>query len=152
MNLSQGSGDAPVKTLALVSCVKEKLEHPARAIEIYQGFFFRSSLRYAAQFSPDAIYILSGKYGLLAPDDLVEPYDCHLGEQSPAYRAGWSQRVLASLEKVSRPEYDRYILLVEPAYREGLLARLSHVLIPFAGLSLAEQMQCYQNWYAGIEN
>ena len=138
---------AGVRTLALISCVKDKLPYPAPAVEIYRGFFFASSLRYARSLGPDAIYILSGKYGLLALEDPVEPYDLNLGEQPQAYRETWSQRVLAALGQVSRPAVDHYILLVEPPYRDGLVPHLGHVSIPFAGLSLVEQEDRYRAWY-----
>ena len=142
-----GEAGAGPKTLALVSCVKDKLACTSRAIEMYQGFFFQASLRYAASFVPDAIYILSGKYGLLSPDEMIEPYDCNLAQQAPAYRDAWSQRVLVSLNEVSHPRRDRYILLAEPAYRDGLVPHLDHVVVPFAGLSLDQQGLLYREWY-----
>jgi len=138
---------AGVRTLVLISCVKDKLPHPAPAVELYRGFFFTSSLRYALSLGPDAIYILSGKYGLLALDDPVEPYDLNLGEQPQAYRDEWSARVMAALRRVSQPAVDHYILLVEPPYRDGLIPHLGHVSIPFAGLNLAEQEERYRAWY-----
>jgi hypothetical protein len=42
-------------------------------------------------------FILSAKFGLLAPDDVIGPYDVYLKEQSPAYRKAWGEFVVAQL-------------------------------------------------------
>jgi len=53
-----------VKKIVLISCVKSKRKYPAKAKDLYTSTLFQSNLQYAYQLKPDAIYILSAKYGL----------------------------------------------------------------------------------------
>jgi hypothetical protein len=57
-----------LKKIVLVSCVKSKLSHPAKARDLYISTLFKSNLEYACRQNPDGIYILSAKYGLLELD------------------------------------------------------------------------------------
>ena len=66
------------RTIVLISCVKKKASQPRPARELYISDLFRKSLKYAQSLSPDAIYILSAKYGLLSLDTVIEPYDVTL--------------------------------------------------------------------------
>jgi hypothetical protein len=63
---------APV---VLLSCVKSKLTHCCRAGDMYTSPLFRKMMAYAESLRPKRIFILSAKYGLLRPDDLIEPYE-----------------------------------------------------------------------------
>jgi hypothetical protein len=58
----------------LLSCSSSKLDHAARAFEIYQGAIFRKGLEYSQR---EGLWtmILSAKLGLINWDHWVEPYD-----------------------------------------------------------------------------
>lgn len=61
--------------LLLVSCTRKKSSAPRKAINVYDGPYFRVIRK---RCSPDAdidINIISAKYGLLDADDEISPYD-----------------------------------------------------------------------------
>ena len=62
-----------MKRIVLISCVKSKLDHPARAEDLYTSTLFRSNLAYARSLKPDAIFILSAKFGLLSLERVISP-------------------------------------------------------------------------------
>jgi hypothetical protein len=64
--------------IILISCVKKKLPHRAKAQDLYISTLFRLNLDYARSLKPDAIYILSAKYGLVSLDQAIDPYDITL--------------------------------------------------------------------------
>ena len=51
-----------MKTIYLISCCKEKLSHPAKAVDLYQSEGFKRRLSIAQTHNPDAILILSAKH------------------------------------------------------------------------------------------
>jgi hypothetical protein len=65
------------KTICVVSCTAHKRERPMRAENLYCSDLFYKSRRYA-QANHDAWLILSAKYGLLHPSEIIEPYDVNL--------------------------------------------------------------------------
>jgi methionyl-tRNA formyltransferase len=70
------------KTLGLVSCAKSKRSYPCTAKEMYQpSDLFRKAYGYAVK-RYDLVAILSAKYGLLLPDEVIEPYDLTLNMMS----------------------------------------------------------------------
>ena len=113
-------------TIYLIPCVKEKLGHAAPACEMYTSNFFQSTLEYARKRQPDAIYILSGRYGLLTLDKVIEPYDVNLHHVSDEELLEWSRKVLHQLSIVSNPKADRYFIMVDEIYRKYLLPELDH--------------------------
>jgi hypothetical protein len=62
------------KKIALVACVSKKASAPMPARDMYTSDWFRKASAYAARVTDDW-YILSAKYGLIAPDTVIEPYD-----------------------------------------------------------------------------
>jgi hypothetical protein len=61
-------------TIALVACVSKKNTTPMPARDLYISAWFRKASMYAARVA-DRWYILSAKYGLVAPDTMIKPYD-----------------------------------------------------------------------------
>ncbi len=78
----------------LVGCVKSKQATAAPAGELYVSPLFDGRRQYALD-SGLPWYILSAKFGLLAPDDVIGPYDVYLAEQSTDYRKTWGEFVAA---------------------------------------------------------
>ena len=71
-----------LKSLGLISCTKSKQSYSCRASEMYQASdLFRKAYSYATE-NYDFVAILSAKYGLLFPDDKIEPYDLTLNDMS----------------------------------------------------------------------
>lgn len=60
--------------LVLIGCVKSKLGVPAPAEELYVSPLFRKRRAYAES-AGTPWFVLSAEHGLLAPSDVVAPYD-----------------------------------------------------------------------------
>lgn len=130
-----------MKKIVLISCVKSKLKYPAKAKDIYTSTLFQSNLQYAYQLKPDAIYILSAKYGLLELDQIITPYELTLNTMTEAEKKGWSRRVLDVLQKKADLKSDLFVILAGMNYRKYLLPELTHYEIPLEGLSFGRQLQ-----------
>jgi cytoplasmic iron level regulating protein YaaA (DUF328/UPF0246 family) len=129
--------------VALVSCVSEKRTAPSPARDLYTSDWFIKASRYAGQIA-DEWYILSAKYGLVNPDQVLEPYNTTLKTMGKSARQAWAERVFASLKPCLSPG-DTVVFLAGQAYREFLLAQVARlgckVRIPMEGLRIGEQMQ-----------
>ena len=100
-----------MKKIVLISCVKSKLKYPAKAKDLYTSTLFQSNLQYAYQLKPDAIYILSAKYGLLDLDQIIAPYEMTLNTMTEAEKKGWSRRVLDVLQKKADLKSDLFVVI-----------------------------------------
>lgn len=79
--------------IALIGCVKAKLDRPARAADLYVSPLFLGRRAWAER-RCDAWYVVSALHGLLHPDDVIDPYDVTLVGASAAEKRRWAQRVL----------------------------------------------------------
>jgi hypothetical protein len=99
-------------------------------------------------------YILSAKFGLLAPDDVIGPYDVYLADQSPDYKKAWGQFVVAALEQRVQGLHGRTIEVhagaayVDPL-RAPLAAHGATLASPLARLRQGEQLAWYGRHAAG---
>jgi hypothetical protein len=67
--------------IVIISCGQRKRNERSRARDLYTGPYFRAALEYAeAVTTPEKIYILSAKHGLLRPTYYVSPYELRLGQ------------------------------------------------------------------------
>lgn len=130
-----------MRTIVLISCVSKKLPHRARAAELYTSPLFVGALRYARSLHPDAIYILSAKYGLLAPDAEIEPYDVTLIKMGASEVRAWADRVLGQLRLCSDLQRDHYVFLAGEKYRKYLVPHMRSCEVPMQGLSIGRQLQ-----------
>lgn len=118
--------------IAIIACVKDKMKFPARAEDIYVGGDFRFWKEDAISIEKvDKYYILSGKYGLLSPNDMIEPYDLNLNEQSGEYIQKWSVRVQQKLKELTDTEKDQFIIYTNKRYAKPILELVKHYKIPF---------------------
>ena len=84
----------------LVGCGKQKRSEPALAESLYTGALFQKSLTLAeiqAKRSGGAVFILSAKYGLIAPTARIAPYDLALSDLSASQRNEWGIDVAHAL-------------------------------------------------------
>jgi len=82
----------PQLTVGLVSCSKPKLGRSAPAQDLYLSPLFRLSRQVCEQ-RFDRWAILSAKFGLVMPDQVVEPYDVTLSRLPAARRRAWARDV-----------------------------------------------------------
>ena len=120
-----------MERIALVACVKEKLNHSASAVEMYTGDSFKSWLSDAKARNVDHIYILSGKYGLLELNESIEPYDLNLGHQDASYIENWKRNVISKLKANHSLANTHAIIYTNEVYYEGLLDYFKSYEIPF---------------------
>ncbi len=130
-----------MRQIVLISCVKRKGGRRAKAQNLYESDLFRKSLAYARLLSPDAIYILSAKYGLLDLDVEIEPYDETLKTMAIKDVRVWAERVIHQLQKVGKLAEDRFTFLASERYRRFLLPYLSHHNVPMKGLGIGQQLR-----------
>lgn len=129
--------------VALISCVKTKLPHRARAEELYTSTLFRGSLRYARSLNVDRIFILSAKYGLLDLDDEIEPYEETLKRKSAGVLRRWADSVLDELTKRTNLKTDHFVVLAGLPYRRFLTPRLASFEVPLEGMGMGAQLKFY---------
>lgn len=128
-----------MKRIVLISCVKQKLNKPAKAKELYVSDLFKKLFAYAETLTPHKIFILSSKYGLLTCEETIEPYELTLNTMGVQERKIWSNRVIEQLAKVSDLNSDNHIFLAGEKYRQFLLPHICHYEIPLQGLRVGEQ-------------
>lgn len=126
--------------IVLISCVSQKRSHRAAAQDLYTSTLFTLNLRYARQLKPDAIFILSAKHGLLAPEAMIDPYDVTLNTMSASALRAWAEKVRGQLAARTDPERDHFIFLAGNNYRKHLLPHIRHYDIPLEGLRIGEQL------------
>lgn len=130
-----------MKRIVLISCVKTKLDHTAKAEDLYISDLFVKNLAYAKKLRPDHIFILSAKYGVLKLNDRIAPYEKTLNQMPVHERRAWASGVISDLSKYANLEQDEFIILAGEKYREFLLPHMSNYEIPFEGLSFGNQLK-----------
>jgi len=84
--------------IGLVACCSRKLDHPAPARELYCSRLFKAAVAWLeASTRCGGWAILSAKYGLVDPDQVIEPYDLYLGSLRQCEREAWAERTRAQL-------------------------------------------------------
>jgi hypothetical protein len=129
-----------MKEYVLISCVSQKLDHPALSKDLYTSPLFKLCYRYATSLKPDAIFVLSAKYGLVSCDQEIAPYNMTLNNMKTRGVKKWSERVLAELSKQTDLQKDLFIFLAGDKYRKFLLPHIRHCQIPMEGLRIGEQL------------
>ncbi|MCW2904956.1 MAG: hypothetical protein JWO67_7221 [Streptosporangiaceae bacterium] len=142
---STGTSTAHV---VLVGCSSSKAPTARPAAELFTGAAFTKARTHAER-AGVPWFVLSAKFGLLDPREVVAPYDVYLGHQSARYRTAWGGWVVAQLAE----RHDLSGALVEVhagrTYTEPLMAPLAAagatLVEPLAGLRQGERLA----WYGG---
>ena len=128
--------------MILVGCGKSKLLRRAPARELYTGSLFRAARDYA-EASGEPWAIVSAKYGLLEPPEVVAPYEHKLARSE---RHAWAATVGREFD--ARYEERKVTLLMGAEYAEPLALELSwrgvSVQQPLAGLMLGERLSWFK--------
>jgi hypothetical protein len=126
-----------------VSCVSRKRSSNSVAKDLYVSDWFTKA-RTLAESTGCRWRILSAKYGLVMPDQIVAPYELTLNKMGISERREWAEMVFNQLSRNSRlPKH--VVLLAGARYREFVKPRLDElgirVDVPMAGLRIGEQLQ-----------
>ena len=130
-----------MKKIVLISCVSQKRTYRSKAKDLYISALFKKNLAYARRLNPDAIYILSAKYGLLDLETEIDPYNLTLNTMSAGEIRNWAEKVLQQLSQVANLNDDHFIFLAGMKYRKYLLPHLRSYEIPLEGLTIGRQLQ-----------
>ena len=90
-------GQGRTLRVALVGCGKSKLSMAAPARDLYAGPLFRAARAYAEQ-TCDEWLVLSALYGVLTPDEVIEPFDLTLAQLRDSEYATWALQVVSALQ------------------------------------------------------
>jgi hypothetical protein len=133
----------PKTSLVLVSCVKSKLPRSVPAQDLYTSTLF-TGCRTFARASGAPWFILSAKYGLVDPNEVIAPYEFTLNRLGVAARRVWAENVLAELLPKTKSR-KTIVFLAGVRYREYLTTPLENmgleVVVPMANLRFGEQLQ-----------
>ena len=132
--------------IALVSCTKLKQEYSCEAKDMYlPSQLFRKARNYIEKNNYDNWFILSAKYGLLKPTDIIEPYNITLNTMKKNEIVEWSYKVYNQLCKFELSQVDFY---AGEKYRKYLIPSLQNkninINILLKGLGIGQQLQFYK--------
>lgn len=138
--------------IGLVGCASAKLARPAPARELYVSQLFRKASAYA-EATCERWYVLSAKHGLIAPDQVLDPYDVKLGRghRDPAKDAppiwDWAAMVHAQLEVALADVTDPLLVtLAGEQYRTILYKSPWPSEVPMQGLGIGQQLGWLTAW------
>lgn len=140
------AGCGPQPDLVLVGCVKSKLDVPAPAEDLNVSPLFRKRRAYAES-TRQPWFVLSALHGLLAPPDVVEPYDMALSAKGVEFRRAWGHRVAAQLREVCDVAGKVVEIHAGSAYVDALEPLLhaagATVRVPLRGLNQGQHLAWY---------
>lgn len=129
------------RKIILISCASKKRSCRSKAKDLYVSTLFQLNLKYACSLNPDAVYILSAKYGLLSLETEVEPYNLTLNNMSNNEIKEWALIVLNQLGEKTDLLNDHFIFLAGDKYRKYLIQSLRFYEVPLEGLPIGRQLQ-----------
>ena len=125
-----------MQPLYLIACSAAKLDHAAPAAQLYTGQAFKLAMAAAARADADVL-ILSGLYGVISPDAIIEPYNCALSRLDRSGRTTWAQGAALQL----LPHYGRAIVALAGKHYAQALAGFPNVSYPLRGQGIGQQLQ-----------
>lgn len=97
----------------ICSCSKQKLSNPAPAKYLYQGVLFKK-IKKLAQYKKLDFRILSAKYGILNPNELIKPYDKTIKSKRDIINL--RKKIMSAVKKIET-DYSLIILIMGKKYR-----------------------------------
>jgi hypothetical protein len=144
--MKQSASGAGASTIFLFSCVSVKRTGPAPAKDLYISEWFRRA-RALVESTGCGWFILSARFGLVSPEDIIAPYEQTLNRMRVDDRRAWADSVRQQLGK-ALPAGTHCVVLAGHRYREFLMQDLREqysVEVPMAGLRIGEQLR----WLGG---
>jgi hypothetical protein len=130
--------------IGLISCVKTKLDKPAKAKDLYISDLFKKQYLYSIR-NYDLTFVLSAKHGLLELDEVIKPYELTLNSFTEKEKKIWAYRVIKQLKAKTDIKNDVYYIHAGINYRKYIIQKLKNYHIPLKGLSFGEQLRFYKN-------
>lgn len=128
--------------IAVINCKAKKQKHACEAQEMYNvSFQFRSQIQFIEQYY-DEYRILSSKYGLIKPTDVIEPYEISLAKGgrlkqqqtlTNSEQQTWTNKVKQQIKQLEQ-EFDEVDLHISNSYlktiKELLNDKVKHIKQP----------------------
>jgi len=117
------------KILIITSCSakKKRISKPLRAIDLYQGNFFKKVKKFAL-LNHFELNIISAKYGLLAPDKEINYYDMKIKNNDDIENL--KPKVIPKLKNLIK-NYDKILLLMGSDYKKIIESVVNEKFIQF---------------------
>jgi hypothetical protein len=132
----------PANCHALISCSKSKGGHRDLARNMYVSPLYRKSVMVAEAWGL-SFSILSAKYGLLDPNETIEPYDLTLKGASKEAKSEWGRKVDQQIRDSIYSRKHLVVLAGDDYYAPLVMAGIKNplkLLAPMRGLSLGKRM------------
>ena len=127
-------------TIGLVGCAAAKLRRPAPARDLYVSQLFKKAAAYA-EANTDRWYVLSAKYGLVASDEIIRPYDAKLGTKTGPPIWDWARDIAKQLDRELRFDHDvELLVLAGEQYRTFLRFVDYPARVPMEGMGIGQQL------------
>ena len=122
-----------MKTVYLISCCKEKLKFVAKAKDLYQSEGFKKRLSEALSHNPNEILILSAKHHIVELDQVLEPYDVCLSNETVGEQKKWAEICIAALKSKYDLTKDKFVILASEDYYKNLIGqnRIENYELPY---------------------
>ena len=133
--------------VALIGCGKKKSSVPCYAMDMYQGPLFKAKREYCEK-KGIPFYIISAKFGLLRPRQLIEPYDVTLKRFTPEHRIKWGKKVVSQLEREGVLRGSKILVLAGKEYCEYINTQYN-VVNPLKNLGLFKQVSALRKMTEG---
>lgn len=106
-------------TVAVINCGAEKCSSSKKAKDLYTGSLFVASRQYVES-NYDSYIILSAKYHMCLPNDILQPYELYLGHLSKADKKVWNE-ITAQEMAQTFPVGTVFDFYTSKMYQEGLI-------------------------------
>lgn len=131
--------------IVFISCVKNKMDSPCAARDMYISDLFKKSLSYAELITETSnIYILSAKYGVLELNEQIDPYELTLNTMNKTQRKAWADKVVMQCKEKGISFDEETVFLCGKRYREFLMNEFKNSTAPLGHMGIGEQLAFYK--------
>lgn len=119
------------KKVVLLSCAEKKLTSKSKARDLYSASLnFKNILNKVEADSPDYIFIVSAKHGLVELDQELEPYDFTINDLNEKEKKEWAKQITKKLKefKINLDNDEFFPILIEE-YLNPLKPYLKNIFI-----------------------
>lgn len=144
--------DKKYHKVAIIPCTNQKSNISGPAREVWVGNNFQLTLAHA-EIWYDEVLVMSYKYGLIHPEDKIEPYDINIYYASAGDRLKWWIKLREQIHELgardgkSDPPRPDLVAIYTGNYeqeriiREFVRAGMRNVILPWKGARVGERMQ-----------
>ena len=125
----------------MIGCSAGKCGQRAEAKDMYTGDLFLKSREYAEKKADGEWFILSAKYGLIRPTDVINPYELTLNTFNRDDLQLWAEHVAERI-RGALPPGTEIVFLCGSKYRDDLMRALGNdytYTTPMQGMGIGSQ-------------